>query len=109
MSSLTMRKKTRWTFDLIRSDDGRGWPESRSQPYSRVAGRSYWPQRVHLEFVQTTGPIDLESLTIYGPRIVKAGATGAIVDERTYSYRGLDPWLEAIVQECRDMIEKESA
>lgn len=111
MSDIRMSTKRRWQFDVLRTEDDTDWPESRPQPYSRVEGRSYRPGRVSLSFLKVDDrPVQLDSFAIYGPRIVKAGPVGAIVDEHSYSSRTPDePWCRAIFEHCRAEVEKDLA
>lgn len=104
MSDISVRRDRSWTFNALRNiavDED--WPESRPVPYSRV-DRHYRPQRVMVAFDKRNDePVKLGNLTIYGPRIIKAGAKGAVVDERMYygpPRSDPEPWLAAIIRAC---------
>lgn len=103
MTEIKSRAIFKWHFDVHRTDDD-DWPDERPQPYSST-GRSYRPQRISLTFEQADmGEVKLYANALFGPRIVKAGPVGAIVDERLYGKGPDEPWFLKVVADCRAQI-----
>lgn len=103
MAEVKMQTYRSWTFEVLRAPDD-NWPDERPHPWSTV-GRTYRPGRVQLVFVRRDGgPVKLDGSTIYGPRIVKAGPVGAVVDERLYGQALDEPWFMDIATTCMGMI-----
>jgi hypothetical protein len=104
MATIEMRTEREWSFDVLSSDTD-GWPAERPQPYSRV-GRMYQPIRLSIKFTKHDGrPLDKGWATLYGPRILKGGALGVVVDEHLYG--PLPAFLEPAISECLAMIDKD--
>lgn len=100
----TIQMKTRqtWNFNVQRDDWDTDWPDSRRKPWGSKT--EYRPIRVELTYKSWDGkPPALYSLSIYGPRVVKAGPVGAIVSENLWG-KADEPWLAALVTRTTALI-----
>lgn len=109
MTKVNVRRDRTWVFNFLRADDDADWPDERPVPYGRV-DRKYRPVRVQMSFHQRNDEaVDRPGCTIYGPRIIKSGPDGAVVDEPLWHEQPDEPWFNRLMDFARFTVEEEQS